>query len=63
MGYKYNRYNPKMKVFGESSLRKSDVFDYDKNAFGIFVLNNFDLDLAGNSHGWFAGIGKEGSMN
>lgn len=52
----------KFKVFGANTKRdqRADgVLGYDKNAYGLFVLNNFDLQMDGTSNGVFGGIAKE----
>lgn len=52
----------KFKIFGASTKRdqRADgVLGYDKNAYGLFVLNNFDLQMDGTSNGVFGGIAKE----
>lgn len=52
----------KIKLFGQKSThnsRASSTLGYEKQTRGLFVLNNFDLDLENNSHGWFAAIAKE----
>lgn len=52
----------KFKVFGANTKRdqRADgVLGYDKNAYGLFVLNNFDLKMDGTSNGVFGGIAKE----
>ena len=52
----------KFKVFGANTKRNQrvdGVLGYDKNAYGLFVLNNFDLQMDGTSNGVFGGIAKE----
>lgn len=52
----------KFKVFGSNTKRDQrvdGVLGYDKNAYGLFVLNNFDLKMDGTSNGVFGGIAKE----
>lgn len=52
----------KFKVFGSNTKRYQrvdGVLGYDKNAYGLFVLNNFDLKMDGTSNGFFGGIAKE----
>lgn len=52
----------KFKVFGTNTKRdqRADgVLGYDKNAYGLFVLNNFNLKMDGTSNGVFGGIAKE----
>lgn len=52
----------KFKIFGANTKRdqRADgVLGYDKNAYGLFVLNNFDLKMDGTSNGVFGGIAKE----
>ena len=52
----------KFKIFGASTKRdqRADgVLGYDKNAYGLFVLNNFNLKMDGTSNGVFGGIAKE----
>lgn len=52
----------KFKVFGTNTKRDQrvdGVLGYDKNAYGLFVLNNFDLKMDGTSNGVFGGIAKE----
>lgn len=52
----------KFKIFGANTKRdqRADgVLGYDKNAYGLFVLNNFDLQMDGTSNGVFGGIAKE----
>jgi len=52
----------KFKAFGHSIERKAreiGLYGFDKDVYGVFVLNNHDLDLDENSHGWFAGIAHE----
>lgn len=52
----------KFKVFGANTKRDQrvdGVLGYDKNAYGLFVLNNFDLQMDGTSNGVFGGIAKE----
>lgn len=52
----------KFKVFGANTKRDQrvdGVLGYDKNAYGLFVLNNFDLKMDGTSNGVFGGIAKE----
>lgn len=52
----------KFKVFGANTKRNQrvdGVLGYDKNAYGLFVLNNFDLKMDGTSNGVFGGIAKE----
>lgn len=52
----------KFKVFGTNTKRDQrvdGVLGYDKNAYGLFVLNNFNLKMDGTSNGVFGGIAKE----
>lgn len=52
----------KFKVFGANTKRDQrvdGVLGYDKNAYGLFVLNNFNLKMDGTSNGVFGGIAKE----
>lgn len=52
----------KFKIFGANTKRdqRADgVLGYDKNAYGLFVLNNFNLQMDGTSNGVFGGIAKE----
>ncbi|WP_304339654.1 autotransporter outer membrane beta-barrel domain-containing protein, partial [Campylobacter ureolyticus] len=52
----------KFKIFGANTKRNQrvdGVLGYDKNAYGLFVLNNFDLKMDGTSNGVFGGIAKE----
>lgn len=52
----------KFKIFGANTKRDQrvdGVLGYDKNAYGLFVLNNFDLKMDGTSNGVFGGIAKE----
>ena len=52
----------KFKIFGTNTKRDQrvdGVLGYDKNAYGLFVLNNFDLKMDGTSNGVFGGIAKE----
>lgn len=52
----------KFKIFGANTKRDQrvdGVLGYDKNAYGLFVLNNFDLQMDGTSNGVFGGIAKE----
>lgn len=52
----------KFKVFGANTKRDQrvdGVLGYDKNAYGLFVLNNFNLQMDGTSNGVFGGIAKE----
>lgn len=52
----------KFKVFGANTKRNQrvdGVLGYDKNAYGLFVLNNFNLQMDGTSNGVFGGIAKE----
>lgn len=52
----------KFKIFGANTKqdqRVDGVLGYDKNAYGLFVLNNFDLQMDGTSNGVFGGIAKE----
>lgn len=52
----------KFKIFGANTKRdqRADgVLGYDKNAYGLFVLNNFNLKMDGTSNGVFGGIAKE----
>ena len=52
----------KFKIFGANTKRDQrvdEVLGYDKNAYGLFVLNNFDLQMDGTSNGVFGGIAKE----
>lgn len=52
----------KFKIFGANTKRDQrvdGVLRYDKNAYGLFVLNNFDLKMDGTSNGVFGGIAKE----
>lgn len=52
----------KFKVFGANTKRNQrvdGVLGYDKNAYGLFVLNNFNLKMDGTSNGVFGGIAKE----
>lgn len=52
----------KFKIFGANTKRDQrvdGVLGYDKNAYGLFILNNFDLKMDGTSNGVFGGIAKE----
>lgn len=52
----------KFKIFGANTKRDQrvdGVLGYDKNAYGLFVLNNFNLQMDGTSNGVFGGIAKE----
>lgn len=52
----------KFKIFGANTKRDQrvdGVLGYDKNAYGLFVLNNFNLKMDGTSNGVFGGIAKE----
>lgn len=52
----------KFKIFGTNTKRDQrvdGVLGYDKNAYGLFVLNNFNLKMDGTSNGVFGGIAKE----
>lgn len=52
----------KFKVFGSNTKRDQrvdGVLGYDKNTYGLFVLNNFNLQMDGTSNGVFGGIAKE----